>query len=98
VTSPGVEDFIDGSLRGPLFSGADVYWAEWVSFTEGDTGTLYRASPSGARCQGTIRDLPTHRGELDAAAHSGRVYYADHRGVFEAQRSSLEWDHERCLP
>jgi hypothetical protein len=97
IISPGVVDFIDGSFRGPLFGGLGVYWAGWVSLTEGDTGTLYRASPSGAHCRGTGRDLPTHRGELDAVADSGRVYYADHRGVFEAKRSSLEWHAVRCL-
>ena len=97
ITSPGVVDFLDGSFRGPLIGGPGVYWAGWISFTEGDTGTLYRASPSGARCQGTGRDLPTHRGELDAVADSGRVYYADHRGVFEANRSSLEWHAVHCL-
>jgi hypothetical protein len=88
--------FIDGSFRGPLFSGAGVYWAGWVSFTEGNTGTLYRASPTGARCQGTLRDLPSHGGELDATVDPRRVYYADHRGVFEARRSSLEWDPQHC--
>jgi hypothetical protein len=96
LQSPGVADFIDGSIRGPVFAGGRAWWAEWVSFISGDTGTFKRARADGRHCEVTARDVPTHDEELDAAVDRGSVYYANERGVFHALADSLNWRPEKC--
>jgi hypothetical protein len=96
LQAPGVADWIDGSLRGPVFVNGRAWWSEWVSFLSGDTGTLRRSLADGRRCEAAARDLPTHDEELDAAVDHGSVYYANERGVFRARSDSLNWFPERC--
>jgi hypothetical protein len=96
LQSPGVEDWINGSMRGPVFANGRVWRSEWVSFISGDTGTLKRALPDGRRCEATARDLPTHNEELDVAVYRCSVYYANDRGVFRARTDSLDWAPQHC--
>ena len=97
TVAPGVEDFIDASFRGPFFSGGRAWWAEWSAFVSGQFGVLHVSTPTGRDCRSSIRDLQTHHGELDVAVLDGEVFYAGERGVFRADRASLELRRGKCL-